>query len=60
MAMERDRIVLQASGHLDTRASRHILELARVAVERLARPVQIDLEGVRSSTPCAAKLVAPR
>ncbi len=60
VALERGRIVLQASGHLDARASRHLLELARVAVERLARPVQIDLEGVRSSTPGGAKLVAPR
>ena len=60
VALERDRIVLHASGHLDIRASRHLLELARVAVERLARPVQIDLEGVCSSTPGGAKLVAPR
>jgi len=60
VVFEDGRLVLQPSGHLDTRASRHLLELARVAVERLARPVHIDLEGVRSSTPGGAKLVAPR
>jgi hypothetical protein len=60
VALEHDRIVLQASGHLDVRAGRHLLELARVAVERLARPVQIDLDGVCSSTPGGASLVTPQ
>ena len=60
VAMERDQVVLEASGHLDARAGKHLLELARIAVERLARPVQIDLDGVSSSTPGGARLVAPR
>ncbi|MGH9042957.1 MAG: hypothetical protein ACRDZ3_22315 [Acidimicrobiia bacterium] len=60
MAFERDHIVLQARGHLDTRAGRHLLELARVAAQRLARPVHIDLAGVGSSTPGGAHLVTAR
>jgi hypothetical protein len=60
VAFERDRIVLQATGHLDARAGQHLRELACIAVERLARPVQIDLAGVRSSTPGGAKLVTAR
>lgn len=60
VALERDHVVLQVSGHLDARAGRHIVELARLVVERLERPVQIDLDGVRSSTPGGASLVAPR
>lgn len=60
VALERDQVVLQVSGHLDARAGRHIVELARLVVERLERPVQIDLDGVRSSTPGGASLVAPR
>lgn len=60
VALENNKVVLCASGHLDVDAGRHILELARLAVERLARPVQIDLDGVRSSTPGGAKLIAPR
>lgn len=60
VVMERDQVILEASGHLDARAGRHILELAQVAVERLARSVRIDLHGVRSSTPGGARLVAPK
>ena len=60
VALERDRIVLQASGHLDVRAGRHILEVARIAADRLACPVQIDLEGVRSSTPGGSQLLSAR
>ena len=60
VALEQDKVILEASGHLDVHAGRHLLELARLAVERLARPVQIDLDGVRSSTPGGAKLIAPR
>ena len=32
VALERDGVVLQASGHLDVRAVRHLLEVARIAV----------------------------
>lgn len=60
VAVKQDTVILCASGHLDVDAGRHLLELARLAVERLARPVQIDLDGVRSSTPGGAKLVTAR
>ena len=60
VGLEGDGVVLQASGHLDVRAVRHLLEVARIAVDRLARPVRIDLGGVRSSTPGGSSLLSPR
>lgn len=53
-------IVLEVEGDLDVRAGRHVLELARVAVESLRRTVRIDVAGVRSWTPGGAKLLSPR
>jgi hypothetical protein len=58
VAAQHDTIVLGASGHLDAGAGRHLLELARIAINVFRRAVRIDLAAVHSCTPGGARLLA--